>query len=114
MVKNRRNKNSLTEALGYKKQPRKITLSELRNLVKAELLFEEEEKKQPTKDDVLQSAPEHFKSPEMTDTPADGTGSITDIPAEEIVAQMLSGDPKAPVVVAMSAFHKPEYTPEQK
>lgn len=75
----------------------------------------EEEEKEPAssdKDSALAHAPEHFKSPEMMDTPKDGTGNIVDIPAEEIVAQMLSGDPKAPVVVAMSSFHNQEYTPD--
>jgi hypothetical protein len=115
-VKNRRHKKSLTEAFGYKKRIHQLSLNELRNLIKTELLFEEEEKadekKPPAGDDAISQAPEHFKTPEMTDTPADGTGSIGDLPAEEIVAQMLSGDPKAPVVVAISAFHNTKFTPD--
>jgi hypothetical protein len=114
-VKNRRHKKSLTEAFGYKERIHQLSLNELRNLIKTELLFEEEEadkKKPPAGDDAISKAPEHFKAPAMTDTPADGTGSIGDLPAEEIVAQMLSGDPKAPVVVAISAFHNTEFTPD--
>tara|TARA_B100000700_G_scaffold291710_1_gene350969 strand:+ start:745 stop:1875 length:1131 start_codon:yes stop_codon:yes gene_type:complete len=113
-VKNRRQKNSLVEAFGYKEKSRKISLNELKHLV-AELIKEEEEGSKPkasADSDALAHAPEHFKSPEMADTPADGTGNLVDIDAEEIVAQMLSGDPKAPVVVAMSAFHTPDLTPE--
>jgi len=114
-MKNRRHKKSLTEAFGYKKRVRQLSLNELRSLIKTGLLFEEEEagkKKPPADDSVISQAPEHFKTPDMTDTPADGTGSIGDLPAEEIVAQMLSGDPKAPVVVAISAFHNTEFTPD--
>ena len=115
-MKNRRHKKSLTEVFGYKKRVHQLSLNELRNLIKTELLFEEDEKdnkEKPSADDsVISRAPEHFKNPEMTDTPADGTGNIGDIPAEEIVAQMLSGDPKAPVVVAMSTFHNTEFTPD--
>ena len=109
-MKNSRRKKSLTEVFGYSKRPRKLSINELRSII-----LEEEEKTNTSvkdKDDILAHAPEHFKNPEMMDTPADGTGSITDVPAEEIVAQMLSGDPKAPVIVAMSAFHNQDFTPE--
>ena len=40
-MKNRR--KSLSEAMGYKKRPRKMTLNELRSLIETQLLFEEEE-----------------------------------------------------------------------
>lgn len=109
-MKNHRRKNSLKEAFGYKEKSRTISINELRNIVN-ELLFESEESVSASKD-VLSHAPEHFRTPEMTDTPADGTGNLADLPAEEIVSQMLSGDPKAPVVVAISAFHDPSRTPE--
>lgn len=109
---------SLAEALGYKKATNKLTLSELRNMIHAEMLSEEKDEK---KDDGAKAPaesnkdggpeiPNQFSQPKMTSTPPDGTGNIKDVPAEEIVAQMLSGDPKAPVVQAIASFHNPKFT----
>ncbi len=108
-MKNHR--HSLTEAMGYRKKARKVTLNELRRLIESEVLLEEAEKeeKKAAPDD---SIPEQFRNPKMTSTPADGKGNIKDVPAEEIVAQMLSGDPSAPVIAAIGAFHNTQFTPD--
>ena len=50
----------------------------------------------------------------MSGTSADGKGNIKDVPAEEIVAQMLSGDESAPVIQAIGAFHNTQFTPDFK
>jgi hypothetical protein len=102
-------KQSLSEAMGYSKQTRKMSLTELRIMIESQLLLEKEEKSTEEVDD---SVPEQFRSPEMTSTPADGKGNIKDVPAKEIVAQMLSGDPKAPVIQAIGAFHNTKFTPD--
>jgi len=114
-VNNRR--KSLAEALGYKKTTSKLSLNELRRMIQSEMLFEEEEKKDDKKkpeaaEDITSQIPEKFREPAMTATSADGTGNIKDVPADEIIAQMLSGDPKAPVIIAMSAFHNTKFTPD--
>jgi len=108
-MKNR--KRSLTEAFGYKRKARKISINELRSLIESEIILEEEEKEDKAKKDPADTdIPQQFQNPKMTKTPADGKGNITQVPAEEIVAQMLSGDPTAPVIVAMGAFHNTAYT----
>ena len=110
-MKNR--KHSLAEAMGYRKRARKVTLNELRGLIENELLLEkEEEKKDKKKEEADDNIPEQFQNPKMTSTPADGKGNIKDVPAEEIVAQMLSGDPSAPVIAAIGAFHNIKFTPD--
>ena len=109
---------SLAEAFGYKKATSQLTLSELRNMIHAEMLSEEKEekkddgKKEPAKSnkDSGPEIPKQFSEPKMTKTPTDGTGNIKDVPAEEIVAQMLSGDPNAPVIQAIASFHNPKFT----
>jgi hypothetical protein len=112
-MKNR--KQSLSEAFGYSKRPRKISINELRRLIESELVLEEKEEKKDKKEkegEVDESVPEQFRNPKMTSTSADGTGNIKDVPADEIVAQMLSGDPEAPVVAAIGAFHNTKFTPD--
>lgn len=106
----KRNYN-LLEALGFEKSlHRRIGVNELKRMI-----MEEKEDSDPKKgDDASSSAdiPEKFREPKMTSTPEDGKGNITEVPADEIVAQMLSGDPTAPVVVAMGAFHNTAFTPD--
>lgn len=109
-MRNRKYKKSLTEALGYKKSARQLSLNELRNLIKTELILEKEEEKAAK--EVDETIPEQFRDPKMTATAADGTANIKDVPAAEIVAQMLSGDPEAPVIVAIGAFHNTKFTPD--
>jgi len=110
-MKNR--KRSLTEAFGYKRKARKISINELRSLIESEVILEKEEKEDKAKKEPADTnIPEQFQNPKMTETPADGKGNITQVPAEEIVAQMLSGDPAAPVIVAMGAFHNTAFTPD--
>ena len=110
-MKNR--KPSLSEAFGYTKRPKKISINELRRLIEAELVLEEKEEKEEKKEgEADQDVPEQFRNPKMTSTPADGKGNIKDVPAEEIVAQMLSGDPEAPVIAAIGAFHNTKFTPD--
>jgi len=102
-------KQSLSEAMGYSKQTQKMSLNELRMMIESQLLLEKEEESTEEVDD---NVPEQFRNPKMSATPPDGKGNIKDVPAEEIVAQMLSGDPKAPVVQAIGAFHNTKFTPD--
>ena len=105
-------KRSLSEAMGYRRKPRKISINELRGLIETELLVEEKDKKDKKEEEVDENVPEQFRNPKMSSTPANGKGNIKDVPAEEIVAQMLSGDPEAPVIQAIGAFHNTEFTPD--
>ena len=73
-MKNRR--KSLSEAMGYRKRPRKMTLNELRGLIETQLLFEKEEEKKEKEKEVDETVPEQFRNPKMTSTPADGKGNI--------------------------------------
>ena len=94
------------EAFGYQKPVRRLSISELRGMI----LEEKEEPKEKKAAEPDSSVPEQFRNPKMTGTSADGKGNIKDVPADEIVAQMLSGDPEAPVVTAIGAFHNTAYT----
>lgn len=110
MRKNNKRNHNLLEALGFEKPAlRKLGLNELKRIIQ-----EEKEAADAKKDsaDAGSSVPEKFNSPKMTSTPEDGKGNITEVPADEIVAQMLSGDPSAPVIVAMGAFHNTAFTPD--
>lgn len=110
-MKNKSKNHNLLEAFGYSKRTRRLGLNELRRMILEEKEKDSEEKK-PTEADT--DIPEQFQNPKMTGTSADGTGNIKDVPAEEIVAQMLSGDESAPVIQAMGAFHNTQFTPDFK
>lgn len=97
---------SLKEVYGFKDRGRKLSSKELKNIILQEIKSLSEDK------DNSVEIPEDFQNPKMSKTPADGKGNIVDVDASEIVAQMLSGDPKAPVVVAIGAFHNPKFTPD--
>ena len=97
---------TLKEVFGFEDKAKKVSSKELRNLILREIRSLKEEKEDSPE------LPEEFKNPNMDKTPADGKGNIKDVDASEIVAQMLSGDPKAPVIVAMGAFHNPKFTPD--
>ncbi len=99
------------EAFGYQKRVRKLNINELRRMILEE---KEDEGKKDKEQKADQGVPEQFRSPKMSGTSADGKGNIKDVPAEEIVAQMLSGDESAPVIQAIGAFHNTQFTPDFK
>ena len=98
------------EAFGYRKPVRRLGISELRSMI----LEEKEDSKKEKAAEPDPNVPEQFRNPKMTGTAADGKGNIKDVPADEIVAQMLSGDESAPVVQAIGAFHNTQFTPDFK
>lgn len=99
------------EAFGFNKPVRQLGIGELRRMILEEKEGESKEKAPAQKDSDI---PEKFQSPKMTSTAADGKGNIKDVPADEIVAQMLSGDESAPVIQAIGAFHNTQFTPDFK
>ena len=106
----KKNKHNLMEAFGYQKPIRRLSISELRGMI----LEEKEEPKNEKAAEPDPSIPEQFQNAKMTATAADGKGNIKDVPADEIVAQMLSGDESAPVIQAIGAFHNTQFTPAFK
>jgi len=106
----KKNKHNLMEAFGYRKPARRLGISELRSMI----LEEKEDSKKEKAAEPDSNVPEQFRNPKMSGTSADGKGNIKDVPADEIVAQMLSGDESAPVVQAIGAFHNTQFTPDFK
>jgi hypothetical protein len=80
----------------------KANLSRRQNLL-ANFLFEQDD------DAVPKGLPPEFQDPQMT--AFSGKDNIVDVDATEIVAQLVSGDPKAPVYAAIGEFHNPSFTP---
>jgi len=100
---------------------KKLTLNQLREIINEEvrisrdpagplvsLLFEQAEG--ATEEAVIEGLPAEFQNPQMT--AFSGDDDIAKIDATEIVAQMASGDPKAPVYAAIAPFHNVEFTPD--
>ena len=101
---------------------KKLTANELRSMIIQEvtnsqrpmrstplvsLLFEQEEA--TAEEAAIEGLPTEFQNPQMT--AFSGNDNITKIDATELVAQLASGDPEAPVYAAIAAFHNPEHTP---
>ena len=98
---------------------KKLTANELRSMIIQEvtnsqrpmrstplvsLLFEQEEA--TAEEAAIEGLPTEFQNPQMT--AFSGNDNITKIDATELVAQLASGDPEAPVYAAIAAFHNPE------
>ena len=92
---------SLKEVYGFSEKIKKLTPTTLRRLIK------EEEEKAPSPNGA---SPGKFDNPKMSEM--NGDGNIADYDAVEIVSQMLSGDPKAPIYKAIAKYHNPEFTPD--
>jgi len=99
---------------------KRLTLNQLRNLIKeearnsrpvrskrsiAQFIFEQDEETAA----APRGLPSEFKNPQMT--AFSGKDNIKDIDATEIVAQLASGNPEAPVFAAIAPFHNPQFTP---
>ena len=99
---------------------KKLTANELRSMIIQEvtnsqrpmrstplvsLLFEQA----TAEEAAIEGLPTEFQNPQMT--AFSGNDNITKIDATELVAQLASGDPEAPVYAAIAAFHNPEHTP---
>jgi hypothetical protein len=99
---------------------KKLTVKELRNLIMEEtrrvsssqhkkplatFLFEQDEEAAA----VPEGLPAEFQDPQMTSFA--GKDNLKDIDATEIVAQLASGNPDAPVFAAIASFHNPQFTP---
>ena len=97
------NVKSLKEVYGFTKKVKKLTPKMLQKIIR------EQEEKKETPDESSSADSGKFSNPKMSEMSADG--NIADYDAVEIVAQMMSGDPKAPIYKAIAKFHNPQFTP---